>query len=165
MKKESIGIIVAVIILVLVGGLILLKSQQTPQLSQQSVGTAQPGQILAGKSALYRVFSQEEYEKALKSDKIIFLDFYANWCPICRVEEPELKAGFDSLTTDRVVGFRVHWQDSETTTAMKDLATKFQINSQMTKLILRDGEIVFGPEIGPWDKETFTKQINEVVGS
>lgn len=163
MRKESIGTIVAVIILVLVGGLILLKSQQAPQLPQQSVETAQPGQILAGKSSPYMVFSQEKYDKALRSGKIIFLDFYANWCPICRVEEPELGAGFDSLTTDKVVGFRINWQDSDTTTDMKDLATKFQITSQMTKLILKDGKIVFGPEVGPWDKEILTRNINQFV--
>ena len=94
-----------------VGFLLLPKGTSVPKPPtslQQSVEQS------TGESSLYVEFTQAEYEKALTEDKVIFLDFYANWCPICRAEAPEIKAGFDSLTTDKVAGFRVNFNDDET---------------------------------------------------
>lgn len=120
------------------------------------------GKVLAGKASPYVEFSKADYEKAFSSGKVIFLDFYANWCPICRAEAPELKAGFDGLMTDKVVGFRVNFNDSETDDDEKALAQKFNIPYQHTKVILKNGKEVMRAS-DQWDKNMFITEINKVI--
>lgn len=120
------------------------------------------GKVLAGVSSPYLEFNQKDYEKAQKSGKIIFLDFYANWCPICRAEAPDLKAGFNSLKSDQVVGFRVNWQDDQTDDNEKKLSAQFKIPSQHTKIILKNAkEVLRSTE--SWDKDMFAQEINKVL--
>ncbi|MBI4130314.1 thioredoxin family protein [Candidatus Roizmanbacteria bacterium] len=129
---------------------------QTKDVTQVSGYT---GQVLAGSSSPYLAFTKADYEKALAEGKIVFLDFYANWCPICRGEAPDIEAGFNQLTTDQIVGFRVNYKDSETDADEKALAEQFDIPYQHTKVILRNGqEITRSGEV--WDTEQFLENIN-----
>ncbi len=120
------------------------------------------GKQLAGKSSPYIEYNKADYEKAKADGKIIFLDFYANWCPICRAEAPEFNAAFNSLTTDKVVGFRVNYQDSDTDKDEKKLAGDFGITHQNSKIILKDGKEVIRT-LEQWDKATFLQQINAAL--
>ncbi len=120
------------------------------------------GKVLAGTSSPYIIFNKADYDKALSLGKIVFLDFYANWCPICRSEAPELKAGFDSLTTDKVVGFRVNFKDSDTDSEEKALAKQFEIPYQHTKVILKDGKVVL-KDGDSWDKSRFAQEIGKLT--
>ena len=120
------------------------------------------GRRLAGSTSPYLEFNQQDYEKALAEGKIIFLDFYANWCPICRGEEPDIFAGFNELTTDQVVGFRVNFKDDQTDDAEKVLAKEFAIPYQHTKVILKNGREVFrSSEI--WDAATLVEEIEKAL--
>lgn len=105
--------------------------------------TSYTGRVIAGKSSKLLRYNKADYDKAKSAGKIIFLNFYANWCPVCRAEAPEFNAGFDSLQTDKVIGFRVNWNDSETTDEDKQLARDFGITHQNTKIILKDGKKLF----------------------
>lgn len=120
------------------------------------------GKVLAGKSSPYIEFNKADYDKALAEGKIIFLDFYANWCPICRAEFPELYAGFDALTTDKVVGFRVNYNDSDTDADEKALAKQFDITYQHQKRIIKDGKVVL-ESADSWDKERVVREINGLL--
>lgn len=124
--------------------------------------TGYSGKVLAGKSSPYLEFNQADYDKALKEGKIVFLDFYANWCPIYRAEAPEINAGFNSLTTDKVAGFRVNFNDSDTDDHEKALAKKFEIPYQHTKVILKDGK-EFSRSQDAWEKETFLMEIDKAI--
>ena len=95
---------------------------------------------LAGTLTPYYEFEQAAYEKAVAEGKTVFLDFYASWCPICRKEEPEILAAFDELQLLNVVGFQVHYNDDETTAEETELAQRFGIAYQHTKLIVKDGD-------------------------
>ncbi len=178
MKKGNITAIAAIIIVLIIAGVFVFfnKSQtksnkidsgspgQEAQEKSQNVSHGEaPGQVLAGHQAQYMVFNKSEYEKALKAKKVVFLDFYANWCPICREEDPQFKAGFNSLTTDRIVGFRVNYNDTDTDEDEKKLAQEFGVTHQNTKFIFKDGKVVLGPTLEEWDKETFLKEINKVL--
>lgn len=116
------------------------------------------GKVLAGNSSPFLEFNKGDYEQALKSDKIIFLDFYANWCPICRAEEPEILAGFEALITDKIIGFRVNFNDSETDEDEKQLAKDFNVPYQHTKIILKNG-LEISRSVDQWDKEIFLKEL------
>lgn len=120
------------------------------------------GDVLAGSSSPYVTFNKTDYDKTLAEGKIIFLGFYANWCPICREEAPNLKAGFDALQTDKVVGFRVNYNDTQTDEDEKKLAKEFGITYQHTKVILKNGKEI-SKSLESWDRETFLKEINSVL--
>jgi thiol:disulfide interchange protein len=119
------------------------------------------GNVLAGKSALFLEFNLADYEKAKKEGKIILLDFYANWCPVCRAEEPEIFKGFDSLTSDRVIGFRVNFKDSDTDADEQALARELSIPYQHTKVILKNGQEV-SRFTNQWTEQDFLGAISSV---
>lgn len=121
------------------------------------------GVVLAGKGgSSYYTFQKDGYEAARKANKIIYLDFYANWCPICRGEEPDILKGFDQLNNKNIVGFRVNYNDSETDEYEKDLAKKFGVTYQHTKVVLKDGkQILKTGEV--WDTGTFLKTLNTIT--
>ncbi len=136
----------------------MMKDQEGSKDDKMKVGYK--GKVLAGKSAHYLEFNQEDYETAQKEGKIIFLDFYANWCPICRAEAPEIAQGFNDLTTDKVIGFRVNFKDSDTEAGEKKLAEKFEIPYQHYKVILKSGKVVLktGAQWTSKDLETALKK-------
>lgn len=120
------------------------------------------GNVLAGTSALLLDFKKADYEAAKNTDKLIVLYFYANWCPMCKVEFPKMMAVFNDLTSDEVIGFRVNYNDNETDADEVALARQFGVAFQHTKVLLRNGErILKAPD--SWDKERYTREINSVL--
>lgn len=122
------------------------------------------GRILAGESAPFLEFNKADYEKALSERKIILLNFYANWCPICRGEEEAIHAGFDGLTQDKVIGFRVNFNDSDTDSDEEALAKQFNIPYQHTKVILKNGKEI-SRSLDSWTKETFNQEITKALAN
>lgn len=120
------------------------------------------GNVIAGTTAQYIEFNTADYELAKSQGNIILLDFYANWCPICRAEEPEIKAGFDALTAENVVGFRVNYNDDETDDAEEALAEEYGITYQHTKVIIKNGAVLLKTQ-EQWDTETFNAELAKVL--
>src|SRR3989338_5944197 len=50
------------------------------------------GKVLAGSTTAYLDFNKADYDQALKGGKIILLNFYATWCPLCQSEQKEVFA-------------------------------------------------------------------------
>ena len=120
------------------------------------------GSVLAGSSSPYLEYNKEDFDKAIAENKIIVLYFYANWCPTCKAEESETYAAFDELDNSNVVGFRVNYKDSETDSDEAELAKKYGITYQHTKIILKDGERVLkAPD--SWKKDRYIEEINKVI--
>jgi len=118
------------------------------------------GKLLAGTSSPYLEFNQADFDRAMSSGKIVFLDFYATWCPVCREEAPEMKKAFDALKYDNVVGFRVNYNDPDTDDAEKALARRFKVLYQHTKVILKNGEVSL-KETEQWD----SKQVVDAIAA
>lgn len=124
--------------------------------------TGYSGKLLAGNSSPFLEYNRADYEKALKEGKTILLDFYANWCPICRGEEPNLFSGFNSLTEENVIGFRVNYKDSETDQDEKTLADQLKVTYQHTKIILKGGK-EFSRSLDSWNQQKFDSEIKSAI--
>jgi thioredoxin 1 len=120
------------------------------------------GKILVDAETPFVEFTQKDYEKALADGKVVILDFYADWCPICRGEAPVLEQGFRSLNNPDVIGFRVNYNDTETDADEEALAKKYGVTYQHTKVIIKDGTQVL-KDGQVWDAETFVEQVNSVL--
>lgn len=170
-------IIVGAVILVLIAsaGVIVLQNQNnsernlprqdsvvTPENQGVSTVDGYAGNLLAGKSSSYLEFQKNDYEKALQSGKIVFLNFYANWCPVCRAETSEVQAAFDGLTTDQIVGFRVNYNDSDTDEDEKAFAKEFGVTYQHTKVILKNGKQML-KVTEQWDKSQFVEALEKAA--
>ena len=116
------------------------------------------GKILAGKEAPYIEFNPEDYQKATRDGKEIFLYFYSDNIPWCKTDEPKILATFNDITTNKVIGFKVHFDDAVTTDLEKSLASDLKVNEAATKVILRNGTIMQKGS-NTWEKSAYTKQI------
>ena len=171
MSKNLTILIIVALVLAIVGFLIFASSKSQPKTTHQETKYQESktipgysGKVLAGENSPYLEFNRADYDKAQASGKIIFLDFYANWCPICRAEAPILKSGFDNLTSEKIIAFRVNFNDSDTDADEKALAKQFNVPYQHTKIILKGGKGI-DRSTDQWNKETFDKEINKLLQS
>lgn len=168
---HKILIIVIILISLLGGGIFFFsnresKTQEVITVDQMKengkVIEGYQGNVLAGTSSPFIEFNKSDYDKAKSEGKIILLDFYANWCPICRAEEPEIFAGFEELKNDNIVGFRVNFNDPDTDDEEHKLASEFKIPYQHTKVILKNGQEISRSQ-DQWDKEDFINAVNSAM--
>ncbi len=156
--KQIIGIVGLVVAIGAVG--YWLKQPRSNGLSSVSdTSTNVLGERLAGKASEYRTFTKTTYDEALADPtKVILLDFYANWCPICRAEQPVMLGGFDALTTHTLVGFRVNFKDNDTDADEKTLAEQLKVPYQHTKIFLKNGREI-SRSTDAWSAADFTAAV------
>ena len=117
----------------------------------------------AGSTSPYYRFDKAHFENSLKEGKVIFLDFHADWCPICQKEKPEILAAFNELDNDDVVGYQVHYNDGQTTEDDKEMAKKYGITYQHTKVIIgKDGKVAL-KSLEVFSKEKIINEINTAI--
>ncbi|HEY4528456.1 MAG TPA: thioredoxin family protein [Candidatus Paceibacterota bacterium] len=121
------------------------------------------GAVLAGKSAPLLDFTKADYDAALNSDKLVVLYFYANWCPICIAEFPVMQKAFNELSTDKVIGFRVNYNDNQTDNDEKNLAKQFGVAYQHTKVFVKNGQRILKSPEG-WDEKRYDMEISKALG-
>ena len=120
------------------------------------------GKVLAGtEKTKYLDFNKADYEKALKEKKKILLYFYANWCPICKKEQPETFAAFNELNDPDLIGFRVNYKDSETNEDEEAIAKQFGVAYQHTKVILKERKQV-GKFPDSWNKQRYLDELAKI---
>jgi len=118
---------------------------------------------LAGTTSKYYRFDKTHYEKSIQDGKVIFLDFHADWCPICAREKPIILSAFNELNNADIVGYQVHFNDGKTTKDDKDMAKKYGITNQYTKLIVdQNGKVVLRT-LEILDKERIINELNNYV--
>lgn len=118
------------------------------------------GTVLSGKKSKLLEFNKIDYDAALRTEKLIVIYFYADWCPICQAELPNLYAAFNELETDKVIGFRVNFNDDQTDMDEKNLAREFGIAYQHAKIFISKGRRVLKAE-DPWQKDQYLEKIKE----
>lgn len=155
-------LIITIIALAVIAGGILYGTSRQESDTEEMIKEDKQGAILAGTSAPLLDFTKAEYDAAIASDKLVVLYFYANWCPICKAEFPLMQEAFNGLQTDKVIGFRVNYNDNETDNDEKNLAREFGVAYQHTKVFVKDGERILKSPEG-WDRERYNTEINNAI--
>lgn len=119
------------------------------------------GKVLAGTTTKYLDFKKADYDKALKEKKKILLYFYANWCPLCKLEQPKTFDAFNEINDPDLIGFRVNYRDSDTDSDEEALAQEFGVSYQHTKIILKNGERV-GKFPDSWGKQRYLDELAKI---
>ena len=118
--KQKISILLIIIIFVL--GLVFLNIYINNSVNEQEV------------VSIPKVTSTNFDSEVLESDKIVLVDFYADWCEPCKVFSPILEDVADDYDYVKVVKVNV---DEEV-----ELAQKYGIISLPTLLVVKNGKVV-----------------------
>lgn len=161
MKQTSMGPWFAIGAAFLLLGQGCLKAPPLPPSDDSgSVSREQPVLDATGAPPRLLEYNKTDFDAALASDTLIVLYFYANWCPICRLEFPKMQKAFEELSDDDVIGFRVSFNDNETTVEEEALAREHGVAYQHTKVFIKNGaRILKSPE--GWDKDRYIQEINK----
>jgi len=176
MRKVSLAVIVVCLVaaaLWLVASRIPAPEDTPIRAASEDAGLSSPadsasggefrGALLAGQRAPLVDFTQGDYEEARASGKLIVLYFYANWCPVCKRETADaLYPAFNELMRGDVIGFRVSYNDNETSVEEKELAREFGVGYQHTKVFVKNGERILKSPEG-WDKARYISEINAAL--
>lgn len=121
------------------------------------------GDVISGEKTQFIDFNTEDFEKAVAAEKLVVLYFYANWCPICRAEVLVLADAFEEINSEKVVGFRVNFEDDATDDSEKELAKKHSVVNQHTKVIIKPSG-ASRVEGAPWpEKEDYIRAIQAAL--
>lgn len=157
------------------GGYYLYKTvnKQGDSAEQSAAGSTDPGVTPltpAGTKIVgnYYQYSKADYLAAKANRRPIFLYFYANWCPTCAQQEPIVKELLAEIATvdklNKIVAFRINFNDSDTDADEKALANEFGVRYQHTMFVLNDNGVEFEKFIGQTDKGTLKGVFQEVIG-
>mgnify|MGYP001570886423 CR=1 FL=1 len=167
------AMIILIIVLILggIGIILVLNSNKTSSVPQGKQTTPSEtgrkvegyqGNVLAGNVSPLIEFNKADYRRAKAEGKIIILDFYANWCPICRFENPKIISALKEFKSSDVVAFQVHYNDGDVTEEHIALAKEYGINLQHTKVILKDGEVAL-KSLESWSKDRTVNELRKVL--
>ncbi|MBI5226731.1 redoxin domain-containing protein [Candidatus Micrarchaeota archaeon] len=126
--------------------------------------TGTPSSPAMGQKAVYVPFTQASYDAARTAGKLIFLEFYANWCPTCKQQEPQIEAAFQKGIPANVAGYRVNYNDDETDENEKNLARQFGVSYQHTHVILDGAGSVKTKSLEFWSSDMVAQEIQKVAG-
>lgn len=89
--------------------------------------------------ALYTITTKDEFEKkVIQSDKLVLVDFWANWCPPCRAMAPSLHDIASDLD-DVVDVVKVNLEESSDNQA---LANAYGVQGIPNMPVFKDGKEV-----------------------
>src|SRR3989344_414790 len=163
-SKFGFGIVAALFAVLFVAGCTVPQSEQQaaadtlaggdamvkePETMMEKTGDGAQDDSVTGKGdsmmekSSYVPFTKAAYEKARSEGRVIFLEFYADWCPYCKTQKPVNEGAFaNAQMPQNVSGFQVNYKDSETDADEEALAREFGISYQHTRVILKaDGSV------------------------
>ena len=97
--------------------------------------------------------SQNFEEEVIKSEKIVLVDFYADWCGPCKMLSPIIDEVAEENDDIKVV--KVNVDDSQ------DLAMKYQVMSIPTLVVIKNGSEI-NRSVGLIDKAQILNLIKSV---
>lgn len=92
-------------------------------------------------------------EDVLKTDKLVVIDFWAEWCGPCKMVGPIIDQLADEYKDNVVVG-KVDVDNND------DATSRYGIRNIPTTLFIKNGEVV-DKVVGAGTKKVFEKKINK----
>ncbi len=130
--------------------------------SMEETGESMTDETTMELGGSYVPFEKSAYLQAREDGKKIFLEFYANWCPSCAQQEPEIESAFAKITDPEIVGFRVNYKDSDTDQDEVDLAREFGITYQHTHVLINsEGDVVIKSQEF-WSESQVLDKVNTI---
>ena len=128
MKKTVlvIGIIIFIALLVIISN--FMNNNDNKKLNGQNQETIQTV------SKVIRVTEKNFKEEVLNSDKIVLIDFYADWCQPCRKLSPIIEEV--AKEKDNVKFIKINVDEN------RELSNEYGIRSIPTLIIIKDGNVV-----------------------
>ncbi len=120
--------------------------------------TPEPQEAAQAPAPFYISYTTGEYQKALAEKRPIVLYFWASWCPICRADEPLIKARIEGSGLP-IAGFRVDFDVQD------DLKRQFLIPYQHTTVMLGTDGAESTRFTGPVDEATFLAALRKAAGA
>jgi thioredoxin 1 len=143
----------------------MIEATSTAGATSTTQGIEEPkkDEPVSAKKATYVGFSRGAYDKALtEKGSSVLLFFYANWCPTCRVQEPQNLELFKDLDVN-VQAFRVNFNDNETDDTEKELAKAFGVTYQHTFIFLDKNGKEITRKVGAVSPEELKNLLKEVA--
>lgn len=137
MKKLIAGLVVGLVVVAV--GVVAWQNKSAVKMEQ--AGSPTGGEVKIG--SRYVPYSRAVFEGAVSGRRVLY--FYANWCPICRPADQNLRENESKISRDVTV-IRVNYNDPDTDQEEKDLAKKYGVVYQHT-FVQIDGE---GKEVASW---------------
>lgn len=150
-------VVIALIILVGVGGLFYFKNSKTSETMMKNEDTMMKDESMDSdekmmkkddsammENSRYVDYSKSVLDESSKNIRVLF--FYANWCPTCRPADENFKENLSKIPEDLTL-IRVNYNDSDTDQEEKDLARKYNVTYQHTFVQIDST----GKEIKKWN--------------
>src|SRR5476651_2509437 len=104
-------------------------------------------------SPFITIVNEKNFEaEVLKSDKLVLIDFYAEWCPPCKALAPTLEK-FAEDNQDKVKVVKVNVDDNP------QAPTQYGVRSIPTLLIFKGGSVV-AQQVGSMGKSDLFKWVD-----
>ena len=104
--------------------------------------------------SVLKITSENFEEEVLKSDKLVLIDFYADWCGPCKMMGPIIDKIAEELVEQVKVG-KVNVDDNQ------DLAMEYNVMSIPTILIIKEGKVA-KTFVGVTGKEEIKEAIRNI---
>ncbi len=108
-------------------------------------------------------YTKEAYDRAVADGQVVALYFYANWCPICKVGFPKFESAVQALTSAKLTAFRVNWSDSDTSADETAAAKTFQVGSQHTLVIVKNGVGISKESVGTTSAQEYQDKLTSAI--
>lgn len=101
--------------------------------------------------------SKDNFQKEVLDDKkIVFVDFYADWCGPCKITAPIIE-GLSEEYKDKIKFVKINVDNNQ------ELASQYGIFSIPTFIIFKNGQIV-NQFAGGRSKDDFDREIKKAAG-
>ena len=97
--------------------------------------------------------TKENFDETLNCSEPVLVDFWATWCPPCRMIGPII----EELATEYKGKAKICKVDTD---EQKELAQRFSVMTIPTILVFKNGEIV-EKEVGARPKQVFEDMLNK----
>lgn len=99
--------------------------------------------------------NNETFKESLESDKVVLVDFWAEWCGPCRMIAPIIDEVSEEFKDKAIIG-KVNVDEQN------DIAAQFGIRSIPTIVLFKNGEVV-DKIVGAQPIGTFREKLNNHI--